>query len=97
MAGVVYGREKGAAVMFTLRFSEWTWQNILLRMLSALVLGIVIGIDRGVKRRGGGARTTITVCLGAAMVMLMEQYLEAIYPEQVDISRIAAQVIRLKD
>ena len=39
--------------MFTMRFSEWTWQNIFVRILSALVLGIVIGIDRGVKRRGG--------------------------------------------
>lgn len=62
-------------------------------MLVSLVIGIVIGIDRGAKRRGGGARTTITVCLGAAMVMLLEQYLEALYPERLDISRIAAQVI----
>ncbi|MBO5031145.1 MAG: MgtC/SapB family protein [Lachnospiraceae bacterium] len=79
--------------MFTKVFSEWTWQNILIRILTALVLGMVIGIDRGVKRRGGGARTTITVCLGAAMVMLIEQYLEELYPERFDISRIAAQVI----
>lgn len=79
--------------MFTMRFSEWTWQNIFVRIVFSLVLGIVIGIDRGAKRRGGGARTTITVCLGAAMVMLMEQYLEALYPERLDISRIAAQVI----
>ena len=79
--------------MFTMRFSEWTWQNIIVRIVFSLVLGIVIGIDRGAKRRGGGARTTITVCLGAAMVMLMEQYLEALYPERLDISRIAAQVI----
>ena len=64
--------------MFTMRFSEWTWQNIFVRIVFSLVLGIVIGIDRGAKRRGGGARTTITVCLGAAMVMLMEQYLEEI-------------------
>lgn len=79
--------------MFTTRFSEWTWQNILVRMVVSLAAGIVIGIDRGAKRRGGGARTTITVCLGATMVMLIEQYLEAIYPGRLDISRIAAQVI----
>lgn len=79
--------------MFTTRFSEWTWQNILGRMVISLALGIVIGIDRGAKRRGGGARTTITVCLGASMVMLLEQYLEEIYPERLDISRIAAQVV----
>ncbi len=79
--------------MFTTRFSGWTWQNIFIRLVISLVLGIVIGIDRGAKRRGGGARTTITVCLGAALVMLLEQYLEEIYPKRLDISRIAAQVI----
>lgn len=79
--------------MFTTIFSDWTWQIILIRIIISLIIGIVIGIDRGVKRRGGGARTTITVCLGATMVMLLEQYLEELYPERLDISRIAAQVI----
>lgn len=79
--------------MFTLSFSTWTWRNIVIRIIVSLALGLIIGIDRGAKRRGGGARTTITVCLGAAMVMLLEQYLEALYPGQVEISRIAAQVI----
>ena len=85
--------EGGGKGMFTTRLSDWTWQNIFIRMAISLALGIVIGIDRGAKRRGGGARTTITVCLGATMVMLLEQYLEEIYPERLDISRIAAQVI----
>lgn len=79
--------------MFTTAFSEWTWQNIFVRIVLSLIVGIIIGIDRGAKWRGGGARTTITVCLGATMVMLMEQYLEVLYPERLDISRIAAQVI----
>ncbi|MDE5696383.1 MAG: MgtC/SapB family protein [Lachnospiraceae bacterium] len=79
--------------MFTTRFSDWTWQNLFIRIIASLVIGIVIGIDRGAKRRGGGARTTITVCLGATMVMLLEQYLEELYPGRLDISRIAAQVI----
>lgn len=79
--------------MFTTRFSDWTWGTVIVRIILSLILGVVIGLDRGVKRRGGGARTMITVCLGATMVMLMEQYLEEIYPERLDISRIAAQVI----
>lgn len=79
--------------MFTQWFSNWTWSSIAIRMVVSLLLGTVIGIDRGAKRRGGGARTTITVCLGATMVMLLEQYLEALYPGRLDISRIAAQVI----
>ena len=65
----------------------------MIRMVVSLVLGTVIGIDRGAKRRGGGVRTIITVCLGATMIMLLEQYLEALYPGRLDISRIAAQAI----
>lgn len=79
--------------MFTDYFTEWKWQNILIRIFAALIIGAVIGIDRGAKRRGGGARTTITVCLGAAMVMLIEQYLERIYGGNINVTRIAAQVV----
>ncbi len=79
--------------MFTLTFSDWTWSNIIIRIFISLFIGMIIGIDRGAKRRGGGARTTITVCLGATMVMLLEQYLESLYPGRVEISRIAAQVV----
>lgn len=79
--------------MFTTRLSEWTWSSILIRIVISLAVGMIIGIDRGAKRRGGGARTTITVCLGATMVMLIEQYLEQLYPERLDISRIGAQVV----
>lgn len=79
--------------MFTRSFSDWTVTNIIIRMIVSFVIGMAIGIDRGAKRRGGGARTTITVCLGATMVMLLEQYLEELYPQRFDISRIAAQVI----
>ena len=67
--------------MFTTMLSGWTWGSIVIRIVVSLVIGMIIGIDRGAKRRGGGARTTITVCL------------EEIYPERLDISRIAAQVI----
>ena len=41
--------------MFTTAFSEWTWQNIFVRIVLSLIVGIIIGIDRGAKRRGGGA------------------------------------------
>ena len=37
-------KKRRAAVMFTMRFSEWTWQNIIVRIVFSLVLGIVIGI-----------------------------------------------------
>lgn len=79
--------------MFWKDFSIWTPENVMIRILVSVVLGVIIGIDRGVKRRGGGARTTTTVCLGATLVMLLEQYLGLIFPEMIDMNRMAAQVI----
>lgn len=79
--------------MFFTEFSDWTPQNIILRMIVAVILGAVIGLDRGAKRRGGGARTTTTVCIGATLVMLMEQYLMQAFPGMADMTRMAAQVV----
>lgn len=74
-------------------FSDWTPENILIRIVVSTILGVFIGIDRGAKRRGGGARTTTTVCLGATLVMLLEQYVTQRFPEMGDMTRMAAQVI----
>lgn len=79
--------------MFFTSLTEWTPGNVLIRILTALVLGGAIGIDRGVKRRGGGARTDAAVCLGAAMVMLTAQYMSLLFPGTVNLSRMPSQVI----
>lgn len=79
--------------MFFWDLTAWTAQNVFLRMVTALLLGGVIGIDRGVKRRGGGARTDAAVCLGAAMVMITAQYMENCYPGSADMARMGSQVI----
>lgn len=55
--------------------------------------GGLIGIDRGAKRRGGGARTDSAVCIGAALVMMTGQYIEIRWPGLADISRMASQVV----
>lgn len=73
--------------------TQWTLKNIILRMIVALALGSLIGIDRGAKKRGGGARTDAAVCLGAAMVMMTAQYMDFAFPGRTDISRMAAQVV----
>ena len=79
--------------MFFLSLTEWTLRSLILRIVLALVLGSVIGIDRGAKKRGGGARMDAAVCLGAATVMLTAQYMYRAFPGAVDLSRMAAQVI----
>ena len=79
--------------MFFASLTEWTLQNLMLRMITALLLGGIIGIDRGAKKRGGGARTDAAVCLGAAMVMMTAQYMAIQFPGDIDISRMASQVV----
>lgn len=79
--------------MFFMDLSEWNMENIIIRIMISTLLGVIIGIDRGVKRRGGGARTTTTVCLGATLVMLTEQYLMQVIPGATDATRMAAQVV----
>lgn len=79
--------------MFFADLSEWTGLNIIIRMVAAVVLGAVIGIDRGAKRRGGGARTDAAVCLGAAMVVMTGQYMEMRYHGATDVARMASQVV----
>lgn len=79
--------------MFFITLTEWTWKNIMIRILASLVLGSLIGIDRGAKRRGGGARTDAAVCLGSTLVMLTAQYIDITFSGSADISRMASQVI----
>ena len=79
--------------MFVADMTAWTAENIIIRMVAAIVLGAVIGIDRGAKRRGGGARTDAAVCLGAALVMMTGQYMEIRFPGASDMARLASQVV----
>lgn len=79
--------------MFFADLSEWTGVNVFFRMIAAVVLGAFIGIDRGAKRRGGGARTDAAVCLGAAMVVMTGQYMEMRYQGTTDVARMASQVV----
>lgn len=73
--------------------AQWNNTNIMIRIIASMILGAIIGIDRGAKKRGGGARTTMTVCLGATMVMLIEQFFQYMYPGETEPTRMAAQVI----
>ena len=48
------------------------WTEIAIRVLAAVIVGSVIGIEREYKNRPAGMRTHILVCLGAAMVAVLE-------------------------
>lgn len=66
--------------------------SILLRLFLAMILGALIGLERGAHGRPAGIRTFALVSLGAAMVMITDEYL--VYQFQTgDPARLAAQVI----
>ncbi len=71
---------------------ELTVMGVFIRILTAVVLGGVIGMERGMKNRPAGLRTYMLVCIGACVVMLINQYIYQIYGTG-DPVRMGAQVI----
>ena len=72
----------------------WSTSAIWIRLLFSLIVGIIIGIDRGLKKRGAGIKTDALVCMGSALVMLTSEYISMQFPEmKADMARMGAQVI----
>lgn len=83
---------------------EFNFPSVLLRLILAVLVGGMIGMERGRKRRAAGVRTYMIVCLGATLAMLfshyeytmLSTYWAALAQEigiKTDISRFGAQVI----
>jgi putative Mg2+ transporter-C (MgtC) family protein len=47
-----------------------TWEDIALRIAAAVIAGGLIGLDRGVRGRIAGLRTTILMCVAATAAMI---------------------------
>jgi putative Mg2+ transporter-C (MgtC) family protein len=60
----------GTAMPFQL-----TWSDMAIRLFCALIAGAVIGLNRGERGKAAGLRTTMLVCLAAAIAMLQMNYL----------------------
>lgn len=72
---------------------EFSMVSAAIRLVLAALLGAIIGIERGTKRRPAGMRTFSIVCLGSALAMLSNEFMHQMYPDAVDPTRLAAQVI----
>lgn len=75
-----------------LTFRPLTYTAIALRVVLAVILGGIIGMERGMKNRPAGLRTYMLVCLGACIVMVTNQYVYQVY-QTGDPVRMGAQVI----
>lgn len=66
--------------------------SILVRLLLAVILGGIIGVERATKRHAAGFRTYILVCVGSAIAMLTNQFMLLQFGGG-DAGRLGAQVI----
>ena len=57
-----------------LELRDLTYASAALRLLLAVLVGGILGIERGRKNRPAGLRTYMLVCLGATTVMMTNQY-----------------------
>lgn len=71
---------------------EVTVAAIFVRILTAMLLGGIIGMERGIKNRPAGFRTYTLVCIGSCVVMLVNQYSYQVYGAG-DPVRMGAQVV----
>lgn len=77
---------------YELALREVTLLSVVLRILAAIIVGGLIGLERGLKNRPAGLRTYMTVCLGACLIMLTNQYIYQVTATG-DPVRMGAQVI----
>ncbi len=71
---------------------EVTYLAVLLRIVTAFLLGGALGMERGLKQRPAGLRTYMLVCVGACMIMLTNQYIYQVFGSG-DPVRMGAQVV----
>ena len=75
-----------------LQLREITFFSMLIRLLLAVVVGGILGMERGRKNRPAGLRTYMLVCLASAIVMMTNQYVTQCMGEG-DPVRMGAQVV----
>lgn len=90
-------------LQFFAQFRQLTFSSMVLRMLLAMICGGFIGLEREKQNRPAGFRTYMLTCLGAALTMMISQYIGAMLPIwkteygnaqiSADVTRLSAQVI----
>ena len=83
---------------------DFNTASVFVRLILAILLGGLIGLDRALRHRPAGPRTYALVCVGAALTMVLSQYEYVMLTTEwapmaeavglkTDVSRFGAQVI----
>lgn len=75
------------------QLTDVTTLSVIVRIVLSIILGGIIGIERGSRNHPAGFRTHILVCVGACLAMLTNQYIFENLSDLSDPARIGAQVI----
>lgn len=71
---------------------EVTYEAVALRIIVAVILGGLLGLERELKNRAAGLRTYMLVCTGSCLIMLTNQFIFQVFSAG-DPVRMGAQVI----
>lgn len=69
-----------------------TREAVVVRILAAILIGGLIGLDRSMKNRPAGLRTYMMVCVGSCLIMMSNQYVFQ-FAGAGDPMRLGAQVV----
>lgn len=72
--------------------NEITLLSVIVRISLSILIGGILGAERGLRNRPAGFMTYVLVCMGATLVMLTNQYIASVVPDT-DPTRFGAQVI----
>lgn len=89
--GYTKGNEEMAEFIDYLR--SFNLATVIIRLVLALLVGGVIGLERGRQGRAAGMRTHILVCLGSALTAMLGIYTNEVLGYMSDPMRVSAQVI----
>ncbi|MBD2463736.1 MgtC/SapB family protein [Oscillatoria sp. FACHB-1407] len=70
-----------------------SWQEVLLRLGIALIVGAVVGLDREIKNKPAGLRTHMLVSLGSALFVLVPIQLSVAQESSEAVSRVLQGII----
>jgi putative Mg2+ transporter-C (MgtC) family protein len=69
------------------------FSDYIIRLLTALLLGGIVGLERELKGKAAGMRTNMLMCIGSCMIMIISIELARSYGGVADPGRIAAQAV----
>lgn len=71
---------------------EITLLSVIVRLGLSLLIGGILGTERGLRNRPAGFMTYVLVCMGSTLIMLTNQYISTVSPDT-DPTRFGAQVV----